>query len=176
MEKLQIKLDGIVSGLLTAGAILVLTTWGAGRLLGSEAYNKSRIISMIVSQDSVGIADIAGDKRNVDMMLKFVGALTSAYINFELIPVKEAGTFAAVFESAQGEGGVEIEKFEYHRKNLTITGVSPEVEAYEEFLANLQETEYFESVTGHYYTTTDDRIRFELECASQTASVYLDFG
>ena len=174
MEKPDLRVSSILSALLMAAAVLIGATFGANQLLSSELYSKSRLISMIFSQDSVGIADIAGNKRNADMLLKFVGGLTSAYINFELIPVNEVGTFTAVFESAQT--GVTIDKFEYHRKNLTISGVADTLTDYGVFLARLRDTEYFESVAGHYYTATDDTIRFALECVSQSTGAYLDFG
>lgn len=163
----------LVAAVALAGCVLLASTYAADRIRSSELYSKSRLISMIVTQGQVGIADVAGNKRNVDMMLKFVGALTSAYIDFELIPVGEVGTFAAVFESAPPE--ILIDKFEYHRKNLTITGSAPDQESYETFLHDLRETRRFEGVTGHYYLDTDDRIRFELECISKATAIHLEF-
>lgn len=163
----------LVTAVVLAGAILAGSTFAADRIRGSELYNKSRIISMIVSQEQVGITDIAGNKRNVDLLLKFVGALTSAYIDFELIPVGEVSTFAAVFESIPAE--VTVERFEYHRKNLTIIGNAADQDSYETFLRSLRDTRYFEGVTGHCYLATDNTIRFELECISQSATVHLDF-
>lgn len=173
-NRLRFSLSGVISGLALAAAVLLGTTFGANALLKSEIYSKSRLVTMIVSQDNVGIVELVQDSRNLDMMLKFVGALTSAYINFELIPVNEVGTFAAVFESVQGE--VTIEKFEYHRKNLSIHGSTPTRQAYEDFVERLRDTEYFQQVTGHEYTAVDDSIQFELECDSQSVPVYLDFS
>lgn len=174
-KKSPIRPDGasLVTAALIAALILLSTNVAADRFRSGDFYNKSRLISMIVSREEIGIADIAGNKRNVDMLLKFVGALTSAYIDFEMIPVGEVGTFAAVFESVPQD--VVIDKFEYHRKNLTITGNALSPEAYEDFLETLRDTDYFESVSGHYYLSTGDTIRFELECISQSAAIQLEF-
>lgn len=168
MEKKSSRVGGIVSAVMVAVLVLFTGTVAANTVRQSEFYSKSRVISLIFSQDGIAVTDIAGNKRNVDMMLKFVGALTSAYINFELIPVNEAGTFAAVFRSVPPE--VTIDKFEYHRKNLTITGTASALEEYERFLDSLQEDGYFESVTGHHYLTTDDQIRFTLACTADTGT------
>lgn len=163
----------LLSAALIVAAILFGTGYAAERVRASDFYRSSRLIGMIVSQEGVGLADMAGNKRNVDMMLKFVGALTSAYIDFELIPVGEVSTFTAVFESVPE--GVEIEKFEYHRKDLFITGKAESGEAYKDFLTALRETDYFAGVNGHFYLSTDDDIRFELECTSHAVSVSLIF-
>lgn len=163
----------LLSGLAAATAVLMVATFSAAAFRGSELYSKSRVISMIVSQDSVGVTDIAGNKRNVDMMLKFAGALTSAYINFELIPVNEVSTFGAVFQSVPA--GVDIDKFEYKRKNLSIVGAADTEEEYEKFIAELTAADYFEDIYGHYYLATDGLIHFEIECTSQAPSVYIEF-
>lgn len=156
-------------------AVIFLSTTHAARLvLNSEIYGKSRLISRIVAQDSVGVVNIVADRRNIDMLLKFVGAITSAYIDFELIPLNEAGTFAVVFESAVDL--VEIEKFSYHRKDLTIEGTAADEESYADFLQRLSESDYFENVAGHYYITTGDTIRFQIDCASKIAPTYLYIG
>lgn len=163
-----------ITALLLAAAILLGTTLAANLVRSSNLYSKSRLISMIFSQEQINITDIAGNKRNVDLLLKFVGALTGAYIDFEMIPVNEIGTFAAVFESLPA--GIEVEKFEYHRKNLTIAGTAANEDEYQSFLDSLRVTGYFEGVTSHYYLATSGRIQFELECISQAAQVHLEFG
>lgn len=175
MERVPWKLSGVLSGTALALAIFCATTFGARALLNSELYGKSRVISMIVAQDTVGVADLAADRRNLDIVLKFAGALTSAYIDFELIPVGEAGTFAAVFESVPDD--VDITRFEYRRKNLVIFGSAPDKERYDAFVAGLEGTGHFESVSGHRYDATDGTLRFELECAPENAvAAYLPFS
>lgn len=164
----------VLCALLIAACILLASSYGADQLRSSQVYSQSRLISMIFSQDEVNLTDLVADRQNIDMLVKFVGAATSAYINFELIPVNEASTFVAVFESATGL--VQIDHFEYHRKNLTIAGTADTRESYGTFLTGLRNTEHFESVSGHYYVATDDTIRFEVECTARYNGAYLDFG
>lgn len=159
-------LSTVFCALLAAGGVLLGTAFAANALRQSDLYGKSRMISMIVAQEQINITDMAGNKRNLDMMSKFIGALTSAYINFEMIPVGEAGTFAVVFETLPA--GVTIENFEYHRKNLRIAGVAAAQQDYDSFLEGLREKEYFEGVSGHYYLTTENTIRFTLDCVSKS--------
>lgn len=173
MKKESRRAESVFLAFITAMAILLGTTVLADAFRSSQIYNKSRIIRMIVTQDQINITDMAGNKRNVDMMLKFVGALTSAYINFEMIPVGEVSTFVSVFESIPSD--VTITKFEYHRKNLHITGMASNEESYTSFLQSLRDTEHFASVSGHFYLSTDNHIQFQMECLAQAASVHLEF-
>ena len=106
----------VLTALLLAALMLLSTSWLADRVRQSTFYRQSRIVSSIVSLDSVGVMDIVSDRRNIDLLSKFAGAVASAYINFELIPIHEASTFAAVYESINSD--VSIDSFSYRRRNL----------------------------------------------------------
>ena len=135
----------------------------ANTVKNSGVYRQSRVISLLISQDSVGLGGMVTDTRNLPTLLKFTGALTSAYIDFELIPLNEINTFAVVWESMPE--GLEIERFRYRGHNLSIYGVAPTRASYREFVTALRGHNYFDSVSEQSYLTTDDTVRFELECA-----------
>lgn len=155
-------------------AIFYSTLFLARQIVGSPLYRQSKLISMIVQQDSVGLEGLIGNTRNIDLVVKFSGAIASAYINFELIPLNEASTFVAIFESLPDS--VSIEGFEYHRKDLTVLGYADSTEAYEEFMEELRARDYFNSVTGHCYDSTRGGVRFELNCSAKAVEAYLDFS
>lgn len=164
----------ILAGVLTALVLLIGANWAAHQLRASEVYHRSRIISTIVAREEVDFIDMAGSRRNADMMFKFIGALTSAYIDFELIPLGEVDTFVAVFRSMPS--GAAVEKFAYHRKNLTITGSVSEMEEYSRMIRALRATDYFESVTGVCSRADDGELHFELQCVARTVSVPFEFA
>ena len=149
--------------LLTAALALggILT---ANMITGSALYRQSKVIGSIFSDnnESFGVSDILWDAGSRAMLLKFAGALADAYVSFELIPVNEAATFAAVYESTVP--AVEIDGFSYRRKDLIITGAASDESAYFEFVRRLRAKNHFDSVSGHYYITTGNLIRFELQC------------
>lgn len=154
----------------TAVSLIAAILWGSALLSlevkSSAVYRQSRVLTMLLSQEPVGIAGMLEDTRNIDMTVKFAGALTAAYINFELIPVNEAATFVAVFESLPE--GVDIEGFEYHRKDLHITGVADET-GYDAFISNLRGRDYFSSVTGQILGDQDGVTRFGIICVPAVA-------
>lgn len=164
MQKALLHFKDAVIAVLLIAAVIYSTMLLALEIAGSSIYRQSRIVSMLVQQDTVGISGLLEDRRNLDMLIKFAGALTAAYINFELIPVGEAPTFAAVFESLPE--GVNIDGFEYRRKDLRIDGVAAAKPNYEAFLAGLKGREHFASVSGRYYDSTDGMVRFQIICAS----------
>ncbi|MDR2908829.1 MAG: hypothetical protein LBU86_02960 [Oscillospiraceae bacterium] len=161
----------LITALLLAAALLLSGILATQRLFESPLYRRSQIIRSIFAgaeekpgsgAKAPGWAALLTDGRHREVLLKFAGALANAYVSFELIPVEEPDTFAAIYKSL-GES-VDIEDFSYHRKNLTITGSSPDEAGYEAFLSRLEETGRFGGVTGHSYTSTDDSTRFEIEC------------
>lgn len=173
MERISIRFSGLLLSLLVAATILFGSTWLAQSVRSSGIYNKSRLMSIILSQEEISFSDMAGSRRNANMMVKFVGALTSAYIDFEMIPVNEFDTFTAVFESMGSE--IAIDRFAYQRKNLIIYGQADTQEAYQAFLSDLRETDQFDGVSGHDYLTTADTIRFEIACISHISTLELGF-
>lgn len=165
-------MDTAIAALLIA-AIIYSTMLLALEVVNSSIYRQSRIVSMLVQQDTVGITELLEDSRNIDMVIKFAGALTSAYINFELIPLGEASTFVAVFESLPK--GVNIDGFEYRRKDLHIEGTAEDESGYEAFLTELTGQGHFASVTGSCYESTDGRRHFKIICASNATETHLAF-
>lgn len=155
----------VITAVLAAALILYSTMFLARKAVDSQIYQQSRMVSMLVQQDALDLSDMLSDTRGAGMIIKFAGALASAYINFELIPVNEAPTFMAVFDSMPE--GVSINGFGYHRKDLSVTGTATTNDGYESFVAALRERDYFASVSGSGYETTDGSVRFEIICAAR---------
>jgi len=149
-----------LTALLLAAAVLLGSMLLARQVENSELYRQSRIVRLVVSQDTVGLADILRDRGNVQMLLKFAGAVTSAYINFELIPLHEADTFAALFQSLDPQ--ITVSAFSYQGRSLTVDGAADTERGYERFVENLRQQGYFASVSGDYYIATDDTVQFRI--------------
>lgn len=158
------RIGDIVTAVLVAALILYSTMFLARQAVDSQIYRQSRIVSMLVQQDTLNIPDMLSDTRGAGMIVKFAGALASAYINFELIPVNEAPAFMAVFESLPDD--VSISGFEYRRKDLVIYGSAKTAAGYESLVDTLRERDYFMSVGGSNYDSTDGAVRFEIICVS----------
>lgn len=158
----------LITALLLAAALLLGGILLARQLTESPIYRQSQIISSIFSgvdslgEENPGWSTLLTDDNGRDVLLKFAGALANAYVSFELIPINEAETFAAIYQSLDDSIG--IDEFSYHRKNLSITGSAADEAAYEGFISRLEETAHFEQVSGHSYTATDDSVKFEIEC------------
>jgi len=152
----------IIAALLISAAILPGAFFTAGRILDSRLIMQSRYARILLSQDdSYGITDMITNPKRYDAFLKFIGAVTAAYVNFEMIPLNEAKTFAVIFESMGGD--IAIEDFEYQNNMLTITGTAPDVEAAGIFRDALRERGYFASVFMRRYEA-EDGAGFEIEC------------
>lgn len=141
-------------------AVIYSTMLLAGAVINSSIYRQSRVVSMLVQQESIDIPGMLEDTRGIELVIKFAGALTTAYINFEMIPVGEESTFVAVFESMNDK--VDIESFEYRRKDLSITGTAATKADFESFLETLSERKHFVSVEGGCYDSTDGGVKFEI--------------
>lgn len=163
----------IITAFVSLAVVTLSMTAAAQGIVSSPVYRQSRVISMLVQQDSLSLDGLLKDRRNIDTVVKFAGALTTAYINFEFIPVNEAGAFVAVFESLSD--GVEIEKFEYRGTALAIVGTADSEEEYNVFLESLRDRGYFVSVTGSAYESTQDTTRFEIVCEATAVQTYLAF-
>lgn len=154
--------------------ILFGTMFASDRVLNSTLFRQSRFATTILSEDSMSLVSIMEDPGKVDVFFKFIGAVTTAYINFEMIPVNEAKTFVVIFESL--DNSISIESFVYHGKKLFVTGIAPSQSTCDAFRDELEKRRYFESVSIHQYTTVDDNIRFELVCTAPESRSYLDFA
>lgn len=161
---IRTRIYDIFTAVLAAALILFSTIFIARKAVDSQVYRQSRVVSMLVQQDSIDIKDMLSDTRGVGMIVKFAGALASAYINFELIPLNEAPTFMAVFDSLPKN--VSVSGFEYHRKDLIVTGSAKTQADYENLVTALRERDYFLSVSGSAYDATDGTVRFKIVCAS----------
>lgn len=156
----------ICFALLSAGLVLFGATFAAQQVLSSKLYTQSRLIRRIVQQEQIQLADMASNRRNLDLLLQFAGAVTSAYIDFELIPINEANTFAVIFDSLPGN--IEITHFDYQRKDLIIEGISPDPESVEAFRAALEESAYFAQVNGEVQGSDTNNMPFRIECIAQS--------
>jgi hypothetical protein len=137
----------------------------------STLYRQSRFVTSVLSQDSTSFTDIITQPQKLDVLIKFIGAVTTAYINFEMIPVNEVHTFVTIYESLND--AISIESFTYHGKSLTIVGTATDRSDYFKFENALRDQAYFDSVSAHQYITTDDTIRFEIECgAAESRAVF----
>lgn len=164
--------DAIIA-IIAIAAVIFSTALLAERVINSSIYRQSRIVSMLVQQESFDVSGMLEDTRNVELVIKFAGALATAYINFEMIPVGETATFVAIFESLNDNVG--IESLEYHRKDLSITGIAATKADYESFLEAFRERSHFDSVEGSSYDSTDGGVRFEILGASGAVEAYLIF-
>lgn len=164
MQRVGRALSETLTALLLAAALLLGGVLLSNQVQQSSLYRQSKIIRSIISdsEQSPGMMGMLTDAKSRGVLLKFAEAMADGYVNFELIPVNEAETFAAVYESMGSM--VEIEEFFYHRRNLVVVGTTSDEAYYREFLRRLRGREHFEAVAGHYYLTTDDAIRFEVEC------------
>lgn len=160
MQRASKPLTDAIIAVIVIAAVIYTTMLLAGKVVSSSIYRQSRVVSMLVQQESFDIPGMLEDTRNIELVIKFAGALTTAYINFELIPVGEEATFVAVFESLNDN--VDIEGFEYRRKDLSITGTAVTKADYESFLQTLRERNRFTSVEGSCYDSTKGGVRFEI--------------
>jgi hypothetical protein len=160
MQGYRIKPRAALAAVAAAAGILLAAGLLAGALKKSELYSQSRFLSTLLSEDAVELRDFATDRENLSTLVKFVGAVTEAYIDFELIPVGEADAFAAVFESRPR--AVRIVRFEYRGKDLSIFGTAPDEAQYGEFVARLTDTGSFASVSGSFTDSADGAVSFEI--------------
>ncbi|MDL2234205.1 hypothetical protein LJC63_11600 [Ruminococcaceae bacterium OttesenSCG-928-L11] len=163
MDTVKRTTQSLIAAMLAALLILLGTGGLAKRAAESTLLMQSRFARTVLAQDSMNPIRMVTEPQKLNVLLKFIGAVTTAYINFEMIPVNEAQTFVVLFESAGDD--IAIESFAYHGKKLLVTGTAPTAEACERFRDALEDKRYFSSVALHQYTTTDDEIRFEMECA-----------
>ena len=173
MQKATLTLSSALAAILAVTVILSVTATAAQAVLKSRIYHQSRIFSTIASQEQVDIIDVisGGETRNI--LVKFVAAVTNAYMNFEMIPYNEGQVFVTVFQSIPSN--VHIEQFAYRRRNLIIKGISASKDDYNSLMRSLRNSEYFQNVTGHSYLAVDDTVHFEAECISHSQSNLLSF-
>ncbi|MFV0401179.1 MAG: PilN domain-containing protein [Oscillospiraceae bacterium] len=161
---------GIVSllqAVVLAALILVGTLWGAEALADSTLFTQSRILREIMSEESLDFTAILTDADRRTMLQHFIGGVTNAYVSFEMIPLNEGKTLEAIFSSLSDE--IFIEKFEYHRRDLTLTGYAENSEACEAFVNRLESTGYFASVEIAEQTEGGEggRTNFVVECGAK---------
>lgn len=162
MSQVKTGLAQVFTALALVLCILCGTILLSRQVESSTVYRQSLIIGSVFSQKSVGVGDVLKNSKNMEMLFKFAGAVTGAYINFELIPIYEADTFVAVFESANDN--ITVDAFTYHRKNLVIDGTAETGADYEAFAGALRDQGHFESVSGDHYTATDNTVKFKIVC------------
>ena len=162
------KIISTAIALAIAAAIIVTTSFAASWVEHSRIYRQSRLLGAITGTEGVSILGIVTDPGKRDVTVKFIAALTSAYINFELIPYNEAQTFAAVFQSLSV--GIYIDSFEYRRHDLMIRGFAGSMEDYNNFISSLAATQHFASVTGHANPILHGGISFEIWCSAAQSS------
>lgn len=144
IKKWSVGILTVLLALLLAAGVLAGSAVGANALRESTLVTQSQVLRAVLSEQSVGVVSFLQDGRRMDMLRSFIRAVTEAYVNFELIPVNEGKTFAAIFTSLPE--GVTVEQFVYHRRDLEIIGwATPE--GYESFVSNLEDTRYFYQIT-----------------------------
>lgn len=173
MHKTSKLLTDAIIALVLIMIVIYSTMILALRVVNSSIYRQSRIVSMLVQQDSFDLTGMLENTENIDLVLKFTGALASAYINFEMIPVNEASTFVAVFESMNSD--VEIESFDYLRKDLFINGTAQTERACDDFVSALRRQNHFASVEVSSYESIGGGVKFEIRGVSTTVEAYLSF-
>lgn len=144
---------------------VMLSNLVSGQVRQSAAYRQSRIIgSIFSSREDVGIGDMLTDSGARNTLRLFAAALARAYVDFEFIPYGEAGAFSVI--QASIPAGVEITGFNYHGRDLTITGIATDEEGYNAFIAALRGKDYFLYVSGGFQPV-EGGIHFEIECLAQ---------
>ena len=151
-----------------AAAILLSTSLAAAWVEHSRIYMQSQMIRSIAGEDGVSMFSIVTSPEKRDVTLRFVAAITNAYINFELIPYNEAQTFTAIFASLNE--GIHIETFEYRRHDLVIHGYANSIQNYYSFVKNLADNGRFASVTGYVLSEENNTVIFEVWCISTQTS------
>ena len=152
----------MLAGIIAAALVLLFAMSCADMVKNSRLLQQGRFAAAVFSQQPTGLAGVLSEPKKFDATLKFLGAVTTAYINFEMIPVGEARTFVAVFESLESD--IEIDRFSYKGKTLEIIGIAPDAQTAEAFRLNLERQDVMLSVSYHAYTTVDDRVRFRVGC------------
>lgn len=155
-------MDALAAAVAAALALAIGMT-GARLLLDSQLYHKSRVISTILRQDAFEVSALVENRRSVDMLVKFVGAAAAAYIDFEFIPIDEAATFAAVYESVPP--GVDIGGFAYRGATLLIDGRAESSGELYLFERALMESGRFFAVNRTREGTESGGADFRLECS-----------
>ena len=145
-------------------SVLLITCFLALLAQQSRLYQHGIIFGGIIRQDQVDFISLVTDPEKRKVMTKFIGATTTAYLDFEMLPYGEAQVFTAVFQSL-GEG-VRIEGFEYRRRDLMITGSADTPEALDSFVSRLDASNHFASVIIHEYPPGDHAVPFEIWCIS----------
>ena len=90
MQRISGQIFSAFTAMVLTFAIFYSTMILALKIVESSVYRQSKVVSMLVQQESIGITGLLEDTHGIEMLLKFAGALTSAYINFELIPLNES--------------------------------------------------------------------------------------
>lgn len=173
MQRSSRLLTDAIIAVIVIAAVIYSTALLSAKVTSSSIYRQSRIVSMLVQQESLDITGMLEDTRSIELVIKFAGALATAYINFEMIPVGEESAFVAVFESLNDN--VDIEGFEYRRRDLSITGTATVKADYESFLETLRERKRFAYVEGSCYDSTEGGVRFEILGVSGAAEAYPAF-
>ena len=158
----QSKVISVALALAVATAILITTATAAIWIEHSRVYMQSQLLRSIAGEEGVNILSIVTSSEKRDVTAKFIAAITSAYINFELIPYNEVQTFTAVFMSLNE--GVHIELFEYRRHDLVIRGNADSTENYDTFIKNLTDSGRFALVAGYVLSVENDTVTFEIWC------------
>lgn len=161
----------VVIAVLTAMAVFLSTWWLSDMAEKSKIYQQSRIIGRLASQEQLDITSIVLDGEKRDITAKFVGALTTAYINFEMIPYSEGQTFVVLMQSINE--GIHVENLEYKRRDLVISGVSNTIADYNSFMEHMENSGHFSSVTGHEYLNVDGGVNFDIWCAAENTGAAL---
>jgi len=157
------RVTGALAGLIAAALVMLSMDFAAAHVRRSRTFLQSRFAALLFSEGPLHISQVLTDQENISMFIHFLGAVTAAYINFDMIPVNEAQTFAVLFESRPG--AVRIEDFAYQGKLLTIDGTAADERVAILFLQTLEERAYFRSLSGETRIMSDGVVRFEIVCA-----------
>jgi len=163
----QSKVVSAALALAVATAILLSTSLAALWVEHSRIYMQSQLLRSIAGEDGVSMLSIITSPEKRDVTLRFIAAITTAYISFELIPYNEAQTFTAIFASLNE--GIHIELFEYRRHDLVIRGHANSIQNYYSFIKNLADNGHFTSVTGYVLSEESDTVVFEIWCIAAQA-------
>ena len=153
----------IAVALLLAMAILLGTWFSAEKLKQSAIYTQGRLFGNIMTQNSAELLPMLQSREKREAAVKFIEAVTTAYLDFELIPYNESDTLSLILGSLDTE--IHIKSFEYRRRDLIIIGLADTPEDYWRFIERLSKTERFSDISGEY-AGKGEGVAFTIECVA----------
>lgn len=145
MDTKKQKLVSMLLAVVIAVGLFWLGGMVATKAKESTLLAQSRVLRGLLQEDSVDALSILKDKDTRILLQKFVAAVASGYVNFELIPYNEGKTLSLLLSSINK--GITIDSFSYSGRDFIIKGSCDDFESLDKFVTNLREADYFKQVS-----------------------------